>query len=155
MSSIIQRINATLKRITDHVIRERLLLVKATAKKSLRDVAYEFGYTHGKVAYWKNRYKKHGLKGLYTKERSGRPPLLKPDQAAKIRRKVRRHNVKQGWTTKHIKEYIRKEGKVTYTERHVQRLSHKWGLAQIKPRKRSAYSKKEDREVFQKKTRIS
>ena len=155
MSSIIQRINATLKRISDPVIRERLLLAKASFKKPLRDVAYEFGYTHGKVAYWKNRYKKQGLKGLYTKERSGRPPKLKPAQAAKIRRKVRRHNIKQGWTTKHVKEYIKKIGGVTYTERHIQRLSHKWGLAQIKPRKRSAYSKKEDREAFLKKTRTS
>ena len=130
-------------------------MVKASFKKSLRDVADEFGYTHGKVAYWKNRYKKYGLKGLYTKERSGRPSKLKPAQAAKLRRKVRRHNIKRGWTTKHVREYIKKIGGVTYTERHVQRLSHKWGLAQIKPRKRSAYSKKEDREKFQKKTRNS
>ena len=154
MSSTIQRINATLKRIKEPVIRERLLMVKASFKNSLRDVAYEFGYTHGKVAYWKNRYKKHGLMGLYTKEKSGRPSKLNPAQAAKIRRKVRRHNIKQGWTTKHVREYIKKEGGVTYTERHIQRLSHKWGLTQIKPRKRSAYSKKEDRDAFLKKTRI-
>ena len=125
MSSIIQRINATLQRITDPVIHERLLMVKASFKKPLRDVAYEFGYAHGKVAYWKNRYKKQGLKGLYTKEKSGRPLKLNPAMAAKIRRKVRRHNIKQGWTTKHIREYIKKEGGVIYTERHVQRLSHK------------------------------
>ena len=154
MSSIIQRINATLKRIKDLIIRERLLMVKASFKKPLRDAAHEFGYTHGKVAYWKNRYKKFGLKGLCTKKKSGRPSKLKPKQEAKIRRKVRRHNVKRGWTTKHVREYIKKEGGVTYTARHVQRLSHKWGLAQIKPRKRSAYSKKEDREAFLKKTQI-
>ena len=153
MTSVIQRINATLQRITDPIIRERLLIVKASHKKSLRDVAYEFGYAHGKVAYWKNRYGKKGLKGLYTKERSGRPSKLNLAQAAKIRRKVRRHNIKHGWTTKHVREYIKKESGVTYTERHTQRLSHKWGLAQIVPRKRSAYSKKEDRVAFLKKTR--
>lgn len=155
MSSIIQRINATLKRITDPVIRERLLMVKASHKNPLRDVAKEFGYAHGKVAYWKNRYAKQGIKGLYTKEKSGRPSKLKPVQAAKIRRKVRRHNVKQGWTTKHVKSYIKKEAGVTYSSRHILRLSQSWGLAQIKPRKRSAYSKKEDRDEFLKKTRIS
>lgn len=154
MSSIIQRINATLQRINEPIIRERLLIVKASFKKSLRDVAYEFGYTHGKVAYWKNRYKQYGLKGLYTKEKSGRPSKLNFIQIAKIRKKVRRHNIKHGWTTKNVKEYIKKEGGVTYTERHIQRLSHKWGLAQIKPRKQSAYSKKEDRKAFLKKTRI-
>src|SRR3989338_10772804 len=114
MSSIIQRINATLKRISNPVIRERLLMVKSSHKNPLRDVAKEFGYAHGKVAYWKNRYAKQGIKGLYTKEKSGRPSKLKPVQAAKIRRKVRRHNAKQGWTTKHVKSYIKKEAGVTY-----------------------------------------
>jgi transposase len=155
MVSIIQRINATLQRVTNPVIRERLMMVKASHKMPLRDAAREFGCAHGKVAYWKNRYKKRGLKGLYTKERSGRPSKLKPEQAKMIRRKVRRHNLKQGWTTKHVKACIKKEAGVTYTDRHVLRIAQSWGLAQIMPRKRSAYSKKEDREEFLKKTRIS
>lgn len=153
MSSIIQKINATLKRITDPVIRERLMMVKASHRMPLRDVANEFGCVHGKVAYWKNRYKKQGLKGLCTKERSGRPSKMKPEQASVIRRSVRKHNIKRGWTTKHVKAYIKKETGVTYTERHVLRIAQSWGLAQIKPRKRSAYSKKENREAFLKKTR--
>ena len=154
MGSIIQKINATLKRVNDPVIRERLLMVKASHKMPLRDVSRDFSCTHGKAAYWKNRYSKQGLKGLYTKERSGRPSKLKPEQTAIIRRKVRKHNIKQGWTTKHIREEIRKEAGVTYTKRHILRIAQSWGLAQIKPRKRSAYSKQEDRNAFQKKTRI-
>ena len=107
MSSIIQKINATLKRVNDPVIRERLLMVKASHKMPLRDVVRDFSCTHGKAAYWKNMYSKQGLKGLYTKERSGRPSKLKPEQTAIIRRRVRKHNIKQGWTTKHIREETR------------------------------------------------
>lgn len=155
ISSITQKISLALSGVTDHVIRERLLIVKASFKKPLREVASEFVCTHGKVAYWKNRYLKLGLRGLYTKERSGRPSKLEPKLEAKIRIKVRRHNPKHGWTTKLVREYVKNKSRISYSERQTQRLSHKWGLTQIKPRKRSAYSKKEDREAFLKKTKNS
>ena len=152
MNSIKSKIKASLKRVKDGVIRERLLMVQSAIKYPLRDAAREFGCAHGKIAYWKNRYLNHGLKGLYTKPRSGRPSKMKPEQAKIIRRKVRRHNPKHGWTTKHVRSLISKEAGVTYTSRHILRISQSWGLSQIKPRKRSAYSKQEDREAFIKKT---
>ncbi len=154
MKSMLSKIKADLKRVKDPVIRERLLIIQEAFKYNLRDVAMTFGCTHGKVAYWKNRYIKEGIKGLYTKEKSGRPSKMKPEIAAKIRRKVRRHNIKKGWTTKHIRNEIHKEAGVKYCKRQIIRISQKWGLAQITPRKRSAYSKKEDRKEFLKKTKI-
>lgn len=155
MVSMLSKIKASLKRVKDPVIRERLLMVQSSLKKPLRDVALEFGVTHGKVAYWKNRYKKDGLRGLYTKERSGRPSKLSREVQAKIRRTVRRHDMKKGWTTKHIKTCIKKESGVLYSDRHVLRISQSWGLSQIKPRTRAAYSKQEDRDAFLKKTSAS
>lgn len=155
MDRIQSRIKATLKRVTNPMIRERLLMVQAAQKKPLRDVANEYGCVHGKVAYWKNRYNKHGLRGLYTKERSGRPSFMTQEQAAKIRRKVRRHNIKQGWTTKHIREEIHNEAGIKYSRRQVIRIAQSWGTSRIKPRPRYAYSKKEDRGVFIKKTKVS
>ena len=155
MKSMQSRIKADLKRIKHPVIRERLLMVQDAFKHNLREVAATFGCVHGKVAYWKNRYKKEGIKGLYTKEKSGRPSKMKPKIAARIRRKVRRHNIKKGWSTKHVRDEIYKESGIKYCKRQVIRISQKWGLAQITPRKRSAYSKKEDREEFLKKTKKS
>ena len=152
MNSIQSKIKASLQRITDPVIRERLLMVQSAIKHPLRDAAREFGCVHGKIAYWKNRYLKMGLKGLYTKQRSGRPSKMNPEQIKLIKKKVRRHNMKQGWTTKRVRSLIRKEAGVTYTSRHILRISQSWGLSQIKPRKRSAYSKQEDRDAFIKKT---
>ena len=152
MNSMQSKIKASLQRIKDPVIRERLLMVQSAIKHPLRDAAREFGCAHGKIAYWKNRYFKLGLNGLYTKPRSGRPSRMNPEQIKLIRRKVRRHSVKQGWTTKNIRSLIRKESGVTYTSRHILRISQSWGLSQIKPRTRSAYSKQEDRDAFIKKT---
>ena len=152
MKSMLSRIKMDLKRIKDPVIRERLLMVQEAFKYNLREVAATFGCVHGKVAYWKNRYIKCGIKGLHTKEKSGRPSKMSAEIALKLKRRIRRHNIKKGWTTKHVREEIHKEAGVKYSKRQVIRISQKWGLAQITPRKRSAYSKKEDRKEFQKKT---
>lgn len=155
MSSILRKIKLTLSRINDPVIRERLLMVQEAYQKPLRDVAVKFGYTHGKVAYWKNRYREYGLKGLKTKQRSGRPKKLTSEQERRIRRKVRKHNPKQGWRTTYIRSLIRKETGITYSYRQVIRIAQTWGLSRITPRSRYAYSKKDDREVFIKKTNSS
>ena len=155
MKSILSKIKADLKVVNDHVLRERLLMVHEACKFDLRTSGNTFGCTHGKVAYWKNRYLKQGIKGLHTKERSGRPSKLNPKIALIIRRRVRKHNSKKGWTTKHIREEIHKESGVKYCKRQVIRIAHKWGVSQIKPRPIYAHSKQKDREEFIKKTKIS
>ncbi len=151
MANIISQINVSLKTIKDTVIRERLLLVRASQKQPLREVAKTFSCTHGKVDYWKKRYESLGLRGLQTKSRSGRPKKISQEQEKKIRRKVRKHNPAQGWQTKHIKELIKEETGVKYTERHTLRIAQSWGLSQITPRPRNIRSKREDREEFLKK----
>mgnify|MGYP001565358477 CR=1 FL=1 len=148
----LKEIKQTLKRINDPEIRERLLMVQASYKEPLREAAQSFGCVHGKVAYWRNRYDKQGLRGLHTKNRSGRPTKMTKEQATRIKRKVRKHDVTRGWQTKMIRNFIKKETGVSYSERHVIRISQKWGLSQKKPRQKYAYAKKEDKDLFIKKT---
>lgn len=151
MSNLV-RIKSSLGRVKEPVIRERLLMVQAAYKIPLRDVGKSFGCTHGKVDYWKKRYEKHGLRGLYTMLRSGRPTKISEEQAKEIRRIVRKHDVKRGWRTAHIRSVIYEKAGVKYSVRQVIRISQSWGLSKIKPRPRYAFSKKEDRENFIKKT---
>lgn len=153
MATIISEINATLKRINDPVIRERMLMVRATYSEPLRDVAASYGCTHGKVDYWKKRYQKSGLRGLYTKLQTGRPKKITFEQEKKIRRTVRKHNIKQGWRTKQVRQIIHEGTGVKYSVRQTIRIVQSWGLAKIKPRSRYAFSKQEDRNEFIKKTR--
>lgn len=148
MANIISKINVSLKRIKDPVIRERLLLVRAAQKQPLREVANIFSCAHGKVDYWKQRYEKLGLRGLQTKPRSGRPKKISQEQEKKIKRKVRKHNPVRGWQTKQVKELIREEAGVKYTERHTLRIAQSWGLSQVTPRPRNVRSRREDREAF-------
>lgn len=145
----------TLRRIRDPVIRERLLMVQESQTSPLREVAARFGCTHGKVDYWLKRYEAKGLRGLYTKTRTGRPPKITTEQTAHIRRTVTKHNIKQGWRTQQVRQLIVEETGVKYCFRHTIRILQSWGLSKIKPRPRYAFSKQEDRETFLKKTRAT
>lgn len=153
MANITSKINATLSRVKTPVIQNRLLMVRDAQSKPLRDVAASYGCTHGKVDYWKKRYDKLGLRGLYTKKQPGRPKKIKPEQEKKLRRIVRKHNVKQGWQTKQVRKLIYEEAGVKYSFRHAIRITQSWGLEKIKPRPRYAFSKQEDRDEFIKKTK--
>lgn len=149
------QITATIRRVKEPLIRERLFMIQASYSEPLRDVAKKYGCTHGKVDFWKKRYEADGLRGLYTKPRSGRPPKIAKNQSIEIRRIVRRHNIKQGWRTQQVRKVIVEKTGVTYSFRHVIRIIQSWGMAKIKPRPRSAFSKQEDRDTFIKKTRTT
>jgi len=153
MANVTSNINATLKRIKDPVIQNRLLMVREAYHQPLRDVAASYGCTHGKVDYWKKRYEKSGVFGLYTKKQSGRPRKISKKQEINLRRTVRRHNIKQGWQTKQIRQLIHEEAGVKYSFRQAIRITQSWGLGKIKPRPRYAFSKQEDRDNFIKKTK--
>lgn len=153
MANITSEINATLQRIKDPVIQNRLLMIRDAHRQPLRDVAASYGCTHGKVDYWKKRYDQLGVRGLYTKKQPGRPKNINPEQEKKLRRTVRRHNIKQGWQTKQVRQLIHEETGVKYSFRHTIRITQSWGLGKIKPRPRYAFSRQDERDDFIKKTK--
>lgn len=148
-------IKTAIQRVKDPMIKERLLMVQASSTEPLRDVAKRHGCTHGKVDFWKKRYGVLGLRGLYTKPRSGRPPKITREQMRKLKRTVRKHNIKRGWRTVHVRQLITEEAGVKYSVRHTIRIIQSWGLSKIKPRPRYAFSKQEERDAFLKKTRAT
>lgn len=149
------KIKVDIRKTKEPSIKERLLMVQASYKEPLRNVAKTFGCTHGKVDFWKKRYENHGIRGLHTKSKSGRPPKIKPEQSIEIKRIVRKHNIKQGWRTQQVRQLIVEQTGVKYSFRHAIRIVQSWGLSKIKPRPRYAFSKKEDRDQFIKKTRAT
>ena len=142
-----------LRREKDPVVRERLLMIQEVRTSSLRDVAKKFGCTHGKIDFWKKRFETGGVRALATKAKEGRPPKISREKAIALRRKVRKHNMAQGWRTKHVKELIYEDTDVKYSTRQTIRIIQSWGLSKIRPRPRYAYSKEKDRDDFLKKTR--
>jgi transposase len=151
----IAKIDSLLHGVKDRVVRERLLVVRASYRAPLRDVAKIFGCTHGKVAYWLHRFEKEGIRGLSTREHPGRPKKIKPEQIVRIKEKVSKHDLLRGWRTKRVRELIVEETGVRYSNRQTIRILQSWNLVKIRPRPRFAFSKKEDREAFLKKTSAS
>lgn len=152
MDCKMRNIRTALKKVKATEIRERLLMVQSAQQQPLRVVAKTFRCAHGTIDYWKKRYEKQGLRGLYTKPRSGRPAKITQKQNAEIKRVVRKHNIKQGWRTQHVRSLIVEKTGVRYSFRHTIRIIQNWGLSKIKPRPRYAFSKKDEREDFLKKT---
>lgn len=150
--SQLSKIRSSLKCVKDSVVRERLLMVCMSYEMSFRSVGERFGCSEGRVRFWRRRYEWEGLQGLRTRPRSGRPPKMSGEASLKVRESVSKHDVKRGWRTKRIRQVIYEETGVLYSERQVIRIAQSWGLAQITPRPRSAYARKEEREAFVKKT---
>lgn len=103
------------------------------------------------AAKWVRRFEEEGIEGLRTRERSGRPPEIKHDAMVRIGRKVLENE--SGWTVREVRELIRRDAKVTYTERHVYRLLHAWGARAVVPEKRMVHKAPlEERLAFKKGT---
>ena len=86
---------------------------------------------------WVRRFEEEGMEGLRTRERSGRPPKVERCVMTRIGREVTTN--KSGWTVREVKELVRKEAGVTYSERHVLRLLHRWRARAVVPEKRLAH----------------
>jgi transposase len=98
---------------------------------------------------WIRRFEEEGTEGLRTRRRSGRPPKVKHGAIVRIKRKVVRNE--SGWSVKEVRELIRKDAGVTYTERHVLRLLHRWGVRAIVPDKNLLHKASlEERMAFKK-----
>ncbi len=86
---------------------------------------------------WVRRFEEEGVEGLRTRERSRRPPEVERCVMARIEREVMTDQ--SGWTVREVRQLVRREAGVTYSERHVLRLLHRWGARAVVPEKRLAH----------------
>lgn len=146
----LSKINQSLKRVKNSIIRERLLIVKGYYQgQTCAVVSNHHKCSPAKVIYWKKRYDEQGLKGLQTQPKTGRPPKLNPEKAKEIKKEIiKQTSTVGGWQTEQIREYIQTKAKVSYSLRHIVRIAQNWGLSKITPRPQYAYAKKKDKEFF-------
>jgi len=98
---------------------------------------------------WVRRFEEEGIEGLRTRPRSGRPPKVKQKVMVRIGREVA--TSQSGWTVREVRDYVREETGVTYSERQVLRLLHRWGARAVVPEKRLAHKASlEERLAFKK-----
>jgi transposase len=146
----------------DPKVKERLLMLIHTKEgKTTREVAKVIKKSHVSVAHWINRFNEEGIEGLKDRKRSGKPPKMNRNQFESLKEDLNKSPREFGykrdfWTTKLVKIHILQHYITSYTNRHVQRLLHKFGYSLIKPRPRHTkrdVSKKEEFTETLKKTR--
>ena len=123
------------KKESDGKIKERTLMVRYSFEgKTSRNIGEMLQCDHALVLYWKKRYVQEGIEGLKTKPRSGKPKLISLRKEEKLKKLISKDNPANPWTTKRVCELIKKETKIEYTQRHVQRLLRKWKFNLLVPR---------------------
>ena len=127
----IELIDAKLREEKDPKVRDRLrmiLLLKEGYKQ--REVAEIMRTTERTVYTWKKRYEKEGFEGLKTRNKTGRKRRLEDDDLEDLKRLLKQ---KDYWTTREVRDLIKREFGVEYTLRHVPRILRKMGMRYQKP----------------------
>lgn len=135
----------------DAEVRLRMLLILKVKfdGEGQNQAARELHAQSSWAVVWVRRFEEEGLEGLRTRERSGRPPRVEQRVMTKIESEVVTNE--SGWTVKEVREFVRKEAGVTYSERHILRLLHRWGARAVVPEKRLAHKAHlEERLAFKK-----
>jgi transposase len=135
----------------DADVRLRMLLVLKVKYDGVgqNQAARELHAQSSWAVTWIRRFEEEGIEGLRTRERSGRPPKVEQHVMAKIARKVSTNE--SGWTVREVREFVSEEAGVTYSERHILRLLHRWGARTVVPEKRLAHKASlEERLAFKK-----
>jgi transposase len=137
------------ERDADVKLRMLLVLKVKYDRMGQNQAARELHAQSSWAVVWVRRFEEEGIEGLRTRERSGRPPKVEQGVMTRIGREVTTDQ--SGWTVKEVRELVREEAGVTYSERHVLRLLHRWGARAVVPERRMVHKATlEERLAFKK-----
>ncbi len=100
---------------------------------------------------WLLRFHNHGLNRIQDRRQPGRPPTLMLRQRGKLVKDLERgppHNAKGLWTTKQVKDLLKRDYKVEFVNQHVWRLLTTLGFSLQRPRKQH-YQRPSEEEILQ------
>jgi transposase len=112
----------------------RLKAVKGFQKgQPLAAIARRLGVSRQAVHKWYQLYCRAGLKGLYRRPRSGRPPKLTFEQerrlGAWLQRSAKAYGFQsQEWTTQRVADFVRVRFRVRYDRDHLSRVLRRLGF---------------------------
>lgn len=120
--------NATKKEKDAKILSRILMVLYAYKKETIREVGKRLNCSHPTVLFWKERYENEGLKGLITRQKSGKPRLITRRQEANLKKIIGNHPEK-AWTTKRVHALISEKAKIAYSQRQVTRIMSRWNFA--------------------------
>jgi len=123
--------------------------------KSIDEIAYLLSKPRRTIHGWLTRFQKRGIGGKDSIKQSGRPATLTLTQRKNLVKDLERgppHNISGLWSTKELRDLIKRKYRVEFVNQHVWRLLVSLGFSMQLPRKQH-YQKpsKEDITLFKKK----
>lgn len=103
------------------------------------EAASLYGHSPRSVQHWIHRLISYGLKGLWDRERPGRPSRLSESERQKLRNEIRRSPRELGydqnlWDGPLLSHYLKEHYAVKLSVRQCQRLFHQLGFTLQRPR---------------------
>jgi len=138
----------------DPKVKERLLMIIHTKEgRTTREVSKIVKKSYVMISHWINRFNREGPDGLKDRPRSGKPSKLEKEEFMELQEDIKKSPKELGykqqfWTTRLLRMHILRKYTTSYTERHAQRLFHKFGYSLIKPRPRHIKRDPDKKEDF-------
>ncbi len=95
---------ATSRALPHGLVRRAQIILRSAAGEANSAIAEGLGISLPLVGHWRQRYRAHGLAGLYDAPRSGRPRTHEDDKVARMLRTVRQTRPKEAthWTVRGV-----------------------------------------------------
>lgn len=118
-----------------------------------RDIASMMNVSVGGVSLWRQRFKREGFAGLFDKTGRGRKVKLQKNQIKQLGKAIDRgidlpDGYRRGYKTKDVKQYIKEQFGVNYTNQHCGYILRKNRFRLKVPRPRNKSRNQEDIDEF-------
>ena len=124
--------------------------------KSIDEIAYLLSKPRRTIHGWLTRFQKRGISGKDSIKQSGRPATLTLTQRKSLVKDLERgppHNPTGLWSTKELKDLLKRKYQVEFVNQHVWRLLVSLGFSMQRPRKQH-YQKPSKEEIVQFKKKL-
>lgn len=141
-------------------VKSKLRLLSAVHRKrgkSMDEIAYILSKPRRTIHGWLTRFQKRGLSGKDSIKQSGRPATLTLTQQKNLIKDLERgppHNPTGLWSTKELKDLLKRKYYVEFVNQHVWRLLVSLGFSMQRPRKQH-YRKPSEEEITQFKKKLN
>lgn len=117
--------------------------------KSIDEIAYLLSKPRRTIHGWLTRFQKRGIGGKDSIKQSGRPATLTLTQRKNLVKDLERgppHNISGLWSTKELRDLLKRKYRVEFVSQHVWRLLVSLGFSMQRPRKQH-YQKPNEEEI--------
>ncbi|MEK7789221.1 MAG: winged helix-turn-helix domain-containing protein [Planctomycetota bacterium] len=140
-------------------VKAKLCLLSAVHRKkgkSIDEIAYLLSKPRRTIHGWLTRFQKRGISGKDSIKQSGRPATLTLTQRKNLVKDLERgppYNPTGLWSTKELKDLLKRKYQVEFVNQHVWRLLVSLDFSMQRPRKQH-YQKPSNEEIVQFKKKL-